>query len=198
MTMPAALTHPRASAFGLNPGSTARPGLLVIGDDPIASLCLSGPLAVSHQVERVSTFPDALARLKAHRRAIVVTDLQLPDGDGVELCAAAKRSHGPVVVLVCTDNVGRVPRALTAGCDSVLLKPFPPNLLHARLGRLTRDLLIRSAYPGAAVGTNQHWPDVGCPACGHSGATSFDHASLRRLWYACLNCEHVWIAKRHY
>jgi DNA-binding response OmpR family regulator len=193
-----ATTPVTASRFSPTPTSTGRPGLLVIGDDQIAALCLSGSLSNSHHVQTVTTVAAALPRLRALEQTIIVTNLSLPDGDGVQLCTAAKTSGRTVLVLVCTSELARVPRALKAGCDSVLIKPFAPNLLYARLGRLTRDLQTRAAFPGATlcVGTNQEWPALGCPACHHSGAISFDATSLRRAWYACLSCEHVWIAKR--
>jgi DNA-binding response OmpR family regulator len=187
-----------ASPRSPEPSSTARPGLLVIGDEQIAALCLSGPLSTSHNVQSVTTLAAALSRLKTVERAIIVTNVELPDGDAVQLCTAAKTSGPAVVVLVCTSDVAPVPRALRAGCDSVLIKPFAPNLLYARLGRLRRDLQVRASFPDARLraGTNQDCPALACPACQHPGAISFDATSLRRAWYACLSCEHVWIAKR--
>jgi CheY-like chemotaxis protein len=198
VTSPVTTLPARASAISPRPSSGTRPSLLVVGDDPVASLCTAGPLNSSHAIEQVATLEAALSRARALQSGIVLTELDLPDGDGVELCKAAKVASRTVLVLVTTTNPSRVPRALSAGCDSVLLKPFAPNLLYARLGRLTRDLQIRSMLPStrALLGTNQQWPAVVCPTCGHAGATGFDATSLRRSWYACLACEHVWIAKR--
>jgi DNA-binding response OmpR family regulator len=115
-------------------------------------------------------------------------------------------------VLVITAAAQRAPSALTAGCDGILLKPFAPNLLHARIGRLLRARsvelhlaaqrdLAKAAHSTQQAtrwrtGTNASWPDTICPKCEHPGATGFDHASHRRDWYACLACGHVWIAKR--
>lgn len=180
------------------PHATPRPGLIVVGDTRLAALCSSGPLNLSHAVESVATREAARARVRSLDKAIVLTELDLPDGEGAELCTWAKTASRRVLVLATTSDPARIPRALLAGCDSVLLKPFAPNLLYARLGRLTRDLQTRCAFPASSVpvGTNQHWPNVACPGCGGSGATSFDATSLRRAWYACLACEHVWIAKR--
>jgi two-component system, OmpR family, response regulator MtrA len=187
------------SSISEQPDVAQRPALIVVGDDAVAALCAAGPLATSHGVERIATLRAARTRVAALPRGIVVTELTLPDGNGVELCAAIKsESRNTVVVLVLTSDAARVPRALAAGCDSVLLKPFPPNLLHARIGRLARELRIRSAFPTSTltVGTNEQWPELTCPVCGHAGPTTFDATSLRRAWYACLACEHVWIAKR--
>jgi DNA-binding response OmpR family regulator len=118
--------------------------------------------------------------------------------------------HRPTM-LVTTGATEMVPAAIASGCDGVLLKPFAPNLLYARLGRLRREaqmLRARSALQLAKTsdlherseaivnGTNRVWPDSRCPSCDHAGIVSFDNASHRRMWYACLECEKVWIARR--
>ena len=45
------------------------------------------------------------------------------------------------------------------------------------------------------LGIIQEWPAASCPYCAHP-VTSFDYASLRRAWYACVQCKKVWLAKR--
>ena len=62
--------------------------------------------------------------------------MQPPDADGI--VRAAKGLHVPATVLVMTTEVNSVPTLLEAGCDAVLLKPFAPNLLYTRVGRLLR------------------------------------------------------------
>lgn len=198
MTLASPVYPASAGAARVSPGRSlsGRRSLLVVGDEQIATLCTSGPLDSLYAVEKTPTLETALARLSRLQPGILLTELGLRDGDGVELCRAVRAGSGPRVVLITTSDVARVPRALVAGCDSVLLKPFAPNLLFARLGRLTRDLQSRLALPTIPVGTNQRWPTVECPNCGKAGATSFDATSLRRSWYACLDCENVWIARR--
>jgi DNA-binding response OmpR family regulator len=140
----------------------------------------------------------------------VVTELVLPDGAGTELCRAAKALPRPPAVLVITSDQRLIPDALDAGCDGVLLKPFPPNLLFARLRRLLRarsdavrlgEAARRSPQgsdcAGTRYGTNQYWPDLACPHCDRQGVTSFDFASHRQAWYACLACRTVWSDRRH-
>ena len=164
---------------------------------------------------RVATTASAeVARQFLHRQApaLVVTELELPSGDGVELCREAKKLTLPPPVLVTTSDVARVPDALAAGCDGVLLKPFAPNLLFARIGRLLRArsemLRLRARQHSLKTahladrstellgGTNRVWPNTHCPYCHHGGVTSFEFCSHRRSWYACLECKKVWIAKR--
>jgi DNA-binding response OmpR family regulator len=142
--------------------------------------------------------------------AVIVTELVLPDGSGMALCRAAKALPGGVIVLVTTKDATRVPDAIDAGCDGVLLKPFWPNLLFARLGRVLRARTERrriydagrrlpelsGALKVPAVTTNEYWPYMWCPQCRQQGVTSFEFASYRRAWYACLACRAVWVASR--
>jgi len=143
---------------------------------------------------------------------LIVTELNIPEVSGSELCRAAKNLAIPPAVLVTTSMVELVPEALDAGCDAVLLKPFAPNLLYARIGRLLRvrsEMLRARAHRQYAksqhlsersalmqAGSNRVWPDTYCPYCNHQGATSFEFASHRRAWFACVECKKVWIAKR--
>ena len=164
------------------------------------------------RVTAVHTWDAAMTSLTRTSPGLVVTELDLDGGSGEELCRAAKSLANPPTVLVTTGTAERAPTALVAGCDAVLLKPFAPNLLYARIGWLLRErsmaIRLRAARQAAkamhlreksaliAVGTNRVWPHSHCPYCQHVGVTSFDHASHRRDWYACLACTKVWIAKR--
>jgi DNA-binding response OmpR family regulator len=120
--------------------------------------------------------------------------------DGAEVSAAARRfSH--TCVLVITSAPDRVPAALKTGCHGILLKPFSPNLAAARLGRLCREMssMPMAARAAAALqqhGTNRTWPNTACPSCAQTGAVSFEFSSYRRMWYACLGCEAVWLGPR--
>jgi DNA-binding response OmpR family regulator len=184
--------------------------LLVDGESDTASY--AAMLRGSYRVATTASFDVAKQLLRRHRPALVVTELDLPGADGVEICREAKSLTVPSLVLVTTSNAERVPHALVAGCDGVLLKPFAPNLLYARIGRLVRArseaLRLRARQEGLKTthlvdrsnqllsGTNRVWPNTRCPYCNHGGVTSFEFCSHRRAWYACLECKKVWIAKR--
>jgi DNA-binding response OmpR family regulator len=143
---------------------------------------------------------DALRLVERWQPRAVAIDWDLPDFDGASICAAARRVPG-AGILVVTSTPESAPAVLKAGCHAVLLKPFAPNLLVARLGRLLRELpspaiASRLADKLGQFGTNRTWPDVACPKCAREGAVSFEHSSHRRAWYACLACEAVWLGRR--
>lgn len=194
----------------LSVASTRTDVLLVDSDAVIAEYS-----SFLNNTFRLNTTPRASVAVEYIRRsspALVVTELALDEGTGVDVCRAAKSLPSPATVLVTSTDPELVPDALAAGCDGVLLKPFPPNLLVARVGRLLRERSTRlrlqvarsmgkSAHLSERIdlmrtGTNRLWPNTHCPYCSHNGVVSFDYASMRRTWYACLECRGVWMAKR--
>jgi DNA-binding response OmpR family regulator len=187
-----------------------QPELLFVDADPIV---MRYPmLRDQYRLTLASTTSAALHVLARCTPELVVTELDLSDGPGEEICRRAKALATPATVLVTTVAAERVPEALSAGCDGVLLKPFAPNLLYARIGRLIRaraiEIRLRAQRQYAksvhlnerasllAARTNREWPSTHCPHCDHEGVTSFEHTSHRRSWYACMACKSVWMAKR--
>jgi len=166
-----------------------------------------------YEVTAVPSEEQAVRALRAFQPTMVITELTLPDGDGVSLCRESKAFNvDPPSVLAMTSNPERVPEALKAGCDAILMKPFAPNLLYARIGLLLRlrakALEERAMWQRAKstyrfddshrvmIGTNVVHQDTCCPSCAEGGAVSFDAVSHRRMWYACLPCGQVWMAGR--
>jgi DNA-binding response OmpR family regulator len=193
------------------PASVQSVDLLFVDPSPEASN-LATVLRGSYRVAATGSADVAKQFIHRHPPALIVTELELEDSDGVEICREAKSLPMAPPVLVTTSAAERVPDALVAGCDGVLLKPFAPNLLYARIGRLLRartDALVSRArqqhlkalHLGERAdmllsGSNRVWPNTHCPYCNHAGVTSFEFCSHRRAWYACVECKKVWIAKR--
>jgi DNA-binding response OmpR family regulator len=146
---------------------------------------------------------EALRIIERERPGVVIVDFDLATFDGPQITHAAATLPA-TSVLVTTAAADRAPAALKAGCHAVLLKPFAPNLVAARLGRLVREraqqMRMRgftgSGKPLTECGTNRVWPATTCPRCNTAGATSFEFSSHRRMWYACLACDQVWLGAR--
>ena len=201
---------------------TITPDLLLIEEEQLTAT-LAPALRASYSVAVTSTAGTAAEYLRRSKPLLVIAGLDVLNGDALTICREAKLIEPPAAVLATTADVERVPDVLDAGCDGVLLKPFAPNLLYARIGRLLRersaailarnqrehssalrsrahDALAKSQHligRGAVfAGTNRSWPNTHCPYCDHAGVTSFEYASHRRAWYACLSCRKVWLARR--
>jgi CheY-like chemotaxis protein len=89
----------------------------------------------------VSTAENGIAALHAARHAIpdvVVTDLEMPVMDGLDLCRQlrADAATRDVLVVVVTGMLDQAQAALDAGCDAVLAKPCSRTLLLATIRQL--------------------------------------------------------------
>ena len=74
-----------------------------------------------------------------------IIDLVLPDGDGVEVCRSIREwSEMPILVLSAVGDESEKVRALDAGADDYVTKPFGPEELVARL-----RAALRRAAPAA-------------------------------------------------
>jgi two-component system, OmpR family, KDP operon response regulator KdpE len=77
---------------------------------------------------------EALDVAAVGRPDAAIVDLVLPDGDGVELCARLREwSQMPIIVLSAIGDEDAKVRALAAGADDYITKPFGPRELIARL-----------------------------------------------------------------
>ncbi len=123
--------------------------ILIVDDEPAVADVLSFALRkAGFLVHTVGTLADARRALRAAPPALVVLDLGLPDGDGLELCRALRDGPGiPVLVLTCRDEeVDRI-LGLEQGADDYVIKPFSPREVVARV----RTILRRATAGGAAA-----------------------------------------------
>jgi DNA-binding response OmpR family regulator len=112
------------------------PDILVVDVD---AETYAGVLGRSFRVVTVNRTAAAFEQLAQRVPSAIVADLDRVDGSALDLITRARGFSRPPAILVTTAEPERVPDAIGAGCDSVLLKPFPPNLICSRLGRLVRS-----------------------------------------------------------
>lgn len=81
----------------------------------------------------------ALERIEAHAPDLVLTDMQMPVMDGLELLATIKQQHPqtPVVVMTAQGSEEAVVRALRAGADSYV----PKRIMHDELAEIVQRIL---------------------------------------------------------
>ena len=81
-----------------------------------------------------STAEEALDVAAVRRPAAGIIDLVLPDGDGIEVCRRLREwTDMPLIVLSAVGEEDAKVRALAAGADDYVTKPFGPRELVARL-----------------------------------------------------------------
>ncbi|MHC2625418.1 two-component system OmpR family response regulator [Bradyrhizobium huanghuaihaiense] len=119
--------------------------LLVIEDDEQLGPWLKSELAGAlGGADLVTTLDEALAAISVRQFDLIVVDRRLPDGDGVELLARLKQlqPRPGVLVLTALDDPNDIARALDAGADDYLAKPFEPIELIARAKAVIRRLQL--------------------------------------------------------
>src|SRR5437660_10011127 len=126
--------------------SATAPRVLVVDDEPQIVRGLKILLrSAGYTVEAAETKAEALVELVSRPPDALVLDLVLPDGRGVEICEEVRRwSRLPILVLSAVGDERAKVRALDAGADDYVTKPFGTEELLARL----RAVLRRSADGG--------------------------------------------------
>jgi DNA-binding response OmpR family regulator len=148
------------------------PSVLVVEDTSRLAASLSRGLSEEgFAAEVVGTGAEALKRVARHTVDAMVLDLGLPDMDGIEVLSRA-RADGlvlPILVLTARDAVESRVRALEAGADDYLVKPFAFAELLARL----RALLRRAAAP--------RWAPLACGDLRLDPSTAGAHVAGRQV-----------------
>lgn len=121
--------------------------ILVVDDDPIIlkSLCdfLSREGFGTHGV---GTLREGLAELQKQRYSLVITEINLPDGDGFELLDAVRKEHPQTVVIVITGygTIESAVKAIKCGAYDYLTKPIIDDELRLGVGRAIKQQSLMS------------------------------------------------------
>ena len=122
--------------------------IVVVEDEP--AIAESVAYSLEREGYRASTAPTLEAGREAAATAdLVVLDLMLPDGSGIDLLVELRR-HGrgtPVIVLSSRDQESDRVMALEQGADDYVTKPFSPREVVARV-----RAVLRRALPAAGSG----------------------------------------------
>jgi two-component system, OmpR family, KDP operon response regulator KdpE len=120
-----------------------RPEILLIEDDPQIRRFLKAMLtAENYRFHEAVIAGDGIAQAAARHPDLILLDLGLPDKDGIDVIRDIRQwSHIPIVVLSARGQERDKIRALDAGADDYVSKPFAPGELSARI----RASLRRSA-----------------------------------------------------
>lgn len=128
---------------------TSKPLLLVAEDNDDIRAYVAGELGDSYRVATARNGREALQMAKDKTPDIVVSDVMMPEMDGMQLCRLLKNdmdtSHVPVVLLTAKTTNDDKEEGYRCGADSYLTKPFSAKLLRTRLENImkTRQRLAR-------------------------------------------------------
>jgi len=131
--------------------ASSHPVVLVVDDD----VALAEMLQIVLRQEGFETFwcgrgDRAVEAFRRHRPDVVLLDIMLPGGDGVDVCRSIRAESGvPIVMLTARGETPDVVRGLEAGADDYVPKPFKVQELVARLR--TRLRRIEAEAPAGEI-----------------------------------------------
>ena len=132
--------------------------ILLVEDNPHIMKINAEVLSLhGYEVLRAGTAAEAREQLRWHPVNLIVLDIMLPDGNGIELCRELKeRYHIPILFLTALGENQDVVEGLRAGGDDYLPKPYDLEVLIARIeARLRSDANSRRyvCYGGLKLDT---------------------------------------------
>jgi len=133
---------------------TERRRILVCDDEPQILRALKVVLReAGFEPVPAETVEEALDLAAVHPPDAAIVDLVLPDGDGIDILRGLREwSQMPVLVLSAVGDEAAKVRALDAGADDYVTKPFGPRELVARLEAALRRVGEGAGQPAITVG----------------------------------------------
>ena len=108
---------------------------LIIGDGLLIALQLEG-----YAVDWTEDKESARLAMDTHKYDMLLLDIGLPDGSGLDLLAEVRgeKNNVPIIILTAFDRTSHKIQGLDAGADDYIVKPFKLKELQARIRSLHR------------------------------------------------------------
>lgn len=132
--------------------------ILVVDDEPQIIRVMRRILSAhQYEIRTASDGESAFELFGDWQPDLVITDLQMPHIDGLELCRRLRAASAvPIIVLSVRDEEETIVEALDAGADDYVTKPFGTNEL---LARVRANLRRPSEKQGERVETGDFYVD---------------------------------------
>jgi len=130
--------------------------VLIVEDDELGARTLASLLGSDgHTSEIVSNGRQAIERLRAGAFDLVITDIYMPDMDGIELLRTLRRASEPPPIIAIsgggrTVQVDYLDLAQRLGAAQVLRKPFTRRVLRAAIAAALKGSGPDSGSPASA------------------------------------------------
>lgn len=121
---------------------------VLVADDDLDLLSLLGFAlgTAGFDVDSTHNATEAIESYSKRHQSVLILDKEMPDMDGIEVCARIRETSSvPIVILSARKQEDDVLRALDAGADAYMTKPFSPRTLVAYIRALLRRAAMESA-----------------------------------------------------
>ncbi|WP_374401836.1 sigma 54-interacting transcriptional regulator [Niveibacterium sp.] len=144
--------------YVVSQSDTARAAhLLLVDDDADLLRLISMRLSANgYRVTAAASAEAALARLSVERPDLVISDVRLPDRDGLALFGDIQRSHPslPVILLTAHGTIPDAVEAMSRGVFGYLTKPFDSRVL---LDKVTQALSLGARSEAVGAHDDASW-----------------------------------------
>lgn len=134
--------------------------ILIAEDNPELLDFLGESLQNNFRIAKSKNGKEALDQIHSLNPDLVVSDIMMPEIDGIELCSKIKTdirtSHIPVVLLTALDTIQDRITGIHYGADAYLSKPFDENLLIVQINNLLNS---RTALRESFATMQDTWED---------------------------------------
>ncbi len=139
--------------------------LLVEDDENMARIIKYYLVKESYYDVKVARTVEEAIQYSAERYDVILLDVMLPDGNGIELCGQLRqRHHCPILFISALGDDDTVIAALGIGGDDYITKPFDNRTLHARINACLRRVSLDKMpsennvihYKSYALDLNKH------------------------------------------
>jgi len=114
--------------------------LVLIDDDESFRNYLTDLLSEHHLVYSATNYSEGMEIILSKHPDLIITDVNLPDKSGFDLCMAVKENnttcHIPVILLTSLNDIQHQISGLKSGADSYIIKPFDLQLLNHNIDNL--------------------------------------------------------------
>lgn len=124
--------------------------ILVVDDDSQIRRVMRNALSShGYAIIEARNGEEALQKVRAERLDLIILDLNMPDMDGIEVCRETRAvSNLPIIMLTVRSAENDKVRALDAGADDYVVKPFGIDELLARIRAALRRVPGEAAETG--------------------------------------------------
>lgn len=155
--------------------------ILIVEDNQQLLRFLATEFSKNYNVYTATNGVDALKVTADYSVDIVVSDVMMPEMDGIELCERLKNdlatSHIPVILLTARSDESSTIAGFQSGAEAYVAKPFDPQLLMLRVKNILR---VRQAYIKSRICDNTE-SDESEPVEELPSLNKFDNEFMTRI-----------------
>ena len=117
-----------------------KPTILLVDDEQkVLDLITFRLQLLGYRVITATSGEDALSLAETQHPDLIILDVTMPGLDGVTVCSRLKESETsratPILMLTARSEVEDVNRAMSAGADDYVVKPYDPAVLQVKIRR---------------------------------------------------------------